>query len=96
MEYNRATHRGWYGEFIEPNFGVEDGYLMAPTEPGLGTRLKASVKDRPDATVRMSNESREPWLMSNKRYTYPPPELQDEFINSTPRRKSGSEAVYYD
>ncbi len=96
MEYNRATHRGWYGDFIEPNFVVEDGYLMAPTEPGLGTRLKASVKDRPDATVRMSNESREPWLMSNKRYTYPPPELQDEFINSTPRRKSGSEAVYYD
>ncbi len=96
MEYNRATHRGWYGDFIEPNFVVEDGYLMAPTEPGLGTRLKASVKDRPDATVRMSNESREPWLMSNKRYTYPPPELQDEFINSTRRRKSGSEAVYYD
>ena len=96
MEYNRATHRGWYGDFIEPNFVVEDGYLMAPTEPGLGTRLKPSVKDRPDATVRMSNESREPWLMSNKRYTYPPPELQDEFINSTRRRKSGSEAVYYD
>jgi len=96
MEYNRATHRGWYGDFIEPNFVVEDGYLMAPTEPGLGTRLKDSVKDRPDATVRMSNESREPWLMSNKRYTYPPPELQDEFINSTRRRKSGSEAVYYD
>lgn len=96
MEYNRATHGGWYGDFIEPNFVVEDGYLMAPTEPGLGTRLKPSVKDRPDATFRMSNESREPWLMSNKRYTYPPPELQDEFINSTRRRKSGSEAVYYD
>jgi L-alanine-DL-glutamate epimerase-like enolase superfamily enzyme len=96
MEYNRAMHHGWYRDFIEPDFIVEDGYLMAPTEPGLGTRLKDSVKNRPDATVRESKEKAEPWLMSSKRYTYPPPELQEEFINSTDRRKAGSDAVYYD
>ena len=96
MEYNRAMHLGWYRDFIEPDFVVEDGFLMAPTEPGLGTRLKSSVKDRQDVTIRTSNEKAEAWLMSSKRYTYPPPELQEEFINSTKRRRAGSEAVYYD
>ncbi|MBT3554694.1 MAG: mandelate racemase/muconate lactonizing enzyme family protein, partial [Chloroflexi bacterium] len=50
MEYNRAMHLGWYRDFIEPDFVIEDGYLMAPTESGLGTRLKKSVRDRPDVT----------------------------------------------
>jgi L-alanine-DL-glutamate epimerase-like enolase superfamily enzyme len=79
MEYNRAMHRGWYGDFIEPNFVVEDGFLMAPTEPGLGAKLQSSVRDRTDATVRVSNERREPWLTSRERYTYPPKEIQEEF-----------------
>ncbi|MBT5893615.1 MAG: hypothetical protein HOH57_07455, partial [Chloroflexi bacterium] len=63
---------------------------------GLGTRLKKSVRDRPDVTIRTSNKKSEPWLMSPKRYTYPPPEIQEEFINSSARRKAGSESVYYD
>ena len=96
MEYNRAMHLGWYRDFIEPDFVIDGGYLMAPTEPGLGTRLKSAVKERKDVIVRTSNEKAEPWLMSSKRYTYPPPELQEEFINSNDRRKTGSEAVYYD
>jgi len=96
MEYNRAMHLGWYRDFIEPDFEIKDGYLMAPTEPGLGTHLKSSVMERKDVTVRTSNERAEGWLMSSERYTYPPPELQDEFINSNSRRKAGSEAVYYD
>ena len=96
MEYNRAMHRGWYRDFIEPDFIIEDGFLMAPTEPGLGTRLKKSVKDRTDAVVRTSNEKAEMWLMSSNRYTYPPPEIQQEFLDSTDRRRAGSEAVYYD
>ncbi|MBC8452889.1 MAG: mandelate racemase/muconate lactonizing enzyme family protein [Chloroflexi bacterium] len=96
MEYNRAMHLGWYRDFIETDFVIEDGFLMAPTEPGLGTRLKKSVKNRQDATVRVSSERAEPWLMSSERYTYPSPELQEEFINSTDRRRAGSEAVYYD
>lgn len=79
MEYNRAMHRGWYGDFIEPNFVIEDGYLMAPTEPGLGARLKADVTDRSDVTVRFSEERKEPWLNSRQRYTYPPQDIQEEF-----------------
>ena len=78
MEYNRAMHRGWYGEFIEPNFVVKDGFLMAPTEPGIGTTLKSDIRDRQDATVRTSDEAREGWLTSRNRYTYPPKDIQEE------------------
>ena len=78
MEYNRAMHRGWYGDFIEPNFTVKDGFLMAPTEPGIGTRLREGVSDRADATVRISSEARESWLTSRQRYTYPPQDIQEE------------------
>ena len=56
MEYNRAMHLGWYRDFIEPDFMIENGFLMAPTEPGLGTHLKASVRERTDATGRTSDE----------------------------------------
>ena len=79
MEYNRAMHRGWYGDFIEPNFVVEYGYLLAPTEPGLGVRLKAGVKEGQGAIVRMSNERAESWLNASQRYTYPPLDMQEAF-----------------
>ena len=69
---------------------------MAPTESGLGTHLKKSVKERPDVTIRTSDEKQEPWLVSPTRYTYPPSALQEEFVNSSERRRTGSEAVYYD
>lgn len=96
MEYNRAMHLGWYRDFIEPDFVIDGGFLNAPTEPGLGTRLKASVKTRTDATVRMSSERSESWLMSAERYTYPPKNIQGEFIQSTERRRTGYDASYYD
>ena len=96
MEYNRAMHLGWYRDFIEPDFVIDGGFLNAPTEPGLGTRLKASVKTRSDATVRTSSERSESWLMSDERYTYPPKNIQGEFIQSTERRRIGFDASYYD
>jgi L-alanine-DL-glutamate epimerase-like enolase superfamily enzyme len=96
MEYNRAMHLGWYRDFIEPDFVIDGGFLMAPTEPGLGTRLRPSVKDRPDATVRVSSGKSESWLTSVDRYTYPPKSIQGEFIQSTERRRTGFEASYYD
>ena len=96
MEYNRAMHLGWYRDFIEPDFVIDGGFLNAPTEPGLGTRLKASVKTRSDATVRTSSERSESWLMSAERYTYPPKSIQGEFIQSTERRRTGFDASYYD
>ena len=95
MEYNRAMHLGWYRDFIEPDFVIDGGFLMAPTEPGLGTRLKSSVKARPDATVRVSSGKSESWLTSVDRYTYPPKELQSEFVESTKRRRTGFDASYY-
>lgn len=62
QETNRAYYKGWYDKFIEPNVVVRDGFLMPPEGPGLGTRLKAGVRDRPDATVEVSDEAYEfPW-----------------------------------
>jgi len=90
MEYNRAMHRGWYREFIAVDIDLRDGFIYAPQEPGIGTWLRDGVRDRPDATVRVSREPRESWLFNQKRYTYPPQDIQEEFVNSTPRRKSGS------
>jgi hypothetical protein len=88
MEYNRAMHRGWYRDFIDPDFRVEGGFLYAPEEPGIGTRLRREVKERKDAMVRVSNEPGEPWLNSRKRYTYPPPEIQAEFEAMRPGARS--------
>ncbi|MEX0760837.1 MAG: mandelate racemase/muconate lactonizing enzyme family protein [Dehalococcoidia bacterium] len=82
MEYNRAMHRGWYGRFVDPNIDVRDGYMHAPQAPGIGTRLRPEVLDRPDVIVRVSDEAKEPWLTSRRRYTYPPPDIQEEFIRS--------------
>jgi galactonate dehydratase len=59
QETNRAYYKGWYDKFVEPNIVVRDGYLMPPEGPGLGTRLKADVFDRPDVRVQTSDESYE-------------------------------------
>ncbi|MBI4306909.1 MAG: hypothetical protein HY678_11375, partial [Chloroflexi bacterium] len=48
-----------YDKFIEPNVVVKDGYLMPPEGPGLGTRLKKSVRERSDAMVEVSDEAYE-------------------------------------
>ena len=86
MEYNRSMHLGWYQDMIEPDFRIEDGYLMAPKGSGLGTRLKSSVLDRPDAIIRTSQHKSESWINSSDRYTYPPLKLQEYFKNSTLKR----------
>jgi L-alanine-DL-glutamate epimerase-like enolase superfamily enzyme len=59
QETNRAYYRGWYDKFIEPNIVVKDGFLMPPEGPGLGTRLKDEVFDRPDLHVETSDEAYE-------------------------------------
>ncbi len=56
METVRSYYRGWYDRYVEPNIVVVDGHLHAPEGPGLGTRLKAEVRDRPDALVEVSDE----------------------------------------
>ncbi len=56
METVRAFYKGWYGKFVEPNLPIKDGFLLASTEPGLGTRLKEEVFKRPDVTIRTSDK----------------------------------------
>ena len=92
MEYNRAMHRGWYGRVVDPDIRVQDGYMHAPELPGIGTRLRPEVRDRPDATVVVSDEPRENWLFSRKRYTYPPDDIQREFEESRARVNAGRKA----
>ena len=55
QEHVPAYFKGWYNDFVDPNLDIRDGYLHAPQEPGLGTRLKAGVRDRSDASVRVSD-----------------------------------------
>jgi len=57
QETNRAYYRGWYDKFIEPNIVIQDGYLLAPEGPGLGTRLKDDVFDRSDIHVEETTEA---------------------------------------
>jgi L-alanine-DL-glutamate epimerase-like enolase superfamily enzyme len=62
METVRAFYKGWYGQFVEPNLNIEDGYLKAPEGPGLGTRLRSEVFDRSDVTVAVTDEpGPNPW-----------------------------------
>lgn len=58
METCRAFYGegGWYSDVIEPNIKVVDGELLAPEGPGVGTRLRDEVFERPDVTVESSDE----------------------------------------
>ena len=56
QEHVRPFFEGWYNDFVDPNLPIVDGFLHAPQNPGIGTRLKAGVRGRPDATVRVSDE----------------------------------------
>jgi L-alanine-DL-glutamate epimerase-like enolase superfamily enzyme len=58
METVRAFYGkgGWYDKIVEPNIKVVDGRLLAPDGPGLGTRLKKSVRERHDAKIEVTDE----------------------------------------
>ena len=59
QEHVPSMYKGWYGEIVDPNLDIRDGFLYAPQRPGIGTRLRAQVRERPDATVIVSNEPAE-------------------------------------
>jgi galactonate dehydratase len=59
QEFVPAFHKGWYGEIVDPNLDIRDGYLNAPQRPGIGTRLRPEVRDRPDAVVVVSDRAGE-------------------------------------
>ena len=56
QEHVPAFFKGWYNDIVDPNLEIRDGYLHAPQNPGVGTRLKASVRDRSDAIIRVSDQ----------------------------------------
>ncbi|MFH1571040.1 MAG: mandelate racemase/muconate lactonizing enzyme family protein [Gemmatimonadota bacterium] len=54
QESVRAYYRGFYHELVTDLPRIEDGWVFPPAGPGLGTRLRPEVLERPDATVRVS------------------------------------------
>ena len=59
QEHVPSFYKGWYGDFVDPNLDIRDGFLHAPQRPGIGTRLRPEVRGRGDATVVVSDEPRE-------------------------------------
>ena len=56
QEHVPAFYKGWYRDFVDPNLDIRGGYLHAPQRPGIGTRLKPWVRERPDAIVAVSDQ----------------------------------------
>ncbi len=54
QEQVRAFLYGWYAQVTTDLPQVVDGYMIAPTGPGLGTLLRPEMWTRPDAVVRVS------------------------------------------
>ena len=54
QEMVRAFYFGWYQEMVTELPRFENGYLSAPTGPGLGTALRPEVRLRKDALIRWS------------------------------------------
>jgi len=57
MEHVRPYLYGWYGDFVDPLPPIAHGWLDAPQNPGIGTRLKPEVLERPDVVTRVTDES---------------------------------------
>jgi len=55
MEHVPPYYKGWYNEMVDPNVDIREGFLHAPKGSGMGTRLKAGIRDRSDAHVRVSD-----------------------------------------
>ena len=51
QETVRAYLRVTYPDMVTEGITVEDGHILAPTGPGIGTALLPDIRTRPDATV---------------------------------------------
>lgn len=58
QEIVRATLATWYRELVTALPVLREGWVLAPTEPGLGTSLRPEVKQRTDAVIRESRRGR--------------------------------------
>lgn len=54
QEVVRASLSTWYGELVIQLPVIRQGFAEAPTAPGLGTALRAEVKQRSDTVVRQT------------------------------------------
>lgn len=54
QEVVRAFYHDWYGEIVTELPPLKNGFITAPEGPGLGTKLRPGLKERPDAAVRRS------------------------------------------
>jgi galactonate dehydratase len=54
QEVVRAFYHDWYGEIVTELPPLKNGFITAPEGPGLGTKLRPGLKERPDAVVRRS------------------------------------------
>ena len=59
QEFVPPYHEGWYGDFVDPNLDIVDGFLNAPQTPGIGTKLKKEVKERKDVHLKISSTAKE-------------------------------------
>ncbi|MBC63995.1 MAG: mandelate racemase [Chloroflexi bacterium] len=55
QEHVPSYYEEWYGDFVDPNLDIKDGFLHAPQNPGIGTRLKKDIKQRKDVHIRVSD-----------------------------------------
>jgi galactonate dehydratase len=92
QEHVPSFYKGWYGEIVDPNLDIRDGYLHAPQRPGIGTRLRAGLRDRPDAIVRVSEEPGESFIDAWGDAPVRSPELQAEVDRLRIERGPGSGA----
>jgi galactonate dehydratase len=52
METTRVFYNTYYEELVETNVSIRDGHLLVPEGPGLGTRLRKDIYERPDLIVK--------------------------------------------
>ena len=57
QETVRAYYRGWYADFVTELPRIADGHVYPMEGPGLGTQLQSGVRERDDATVRVSERA---------------------------------------
>jgi L-alanine-DL-glutamate epimerase-like enolase superfamily enzyme len=57
QEHVRAYIRTWYRDVVPHSVVVEDGHILPPTAPGIGTSLLPEVLTRPDAHVQITKAS---------------------------------------
>jgi L-alanine-DL-glutamate epimerase-like enolase superfamily enzyme len=58
QEVVRATLSTWYRDLVTELPSIRGGMALAPTAPGLGTRLHPQVCERDDAVIRQSGMPR--------------------------------------